>query len=155
MFTVVTLRSLSLRLLSHTHDSIVIVYISVHCMNLMTWLSPQFHIQYMCIYRRHIWFTPSVYEAEDSVLRLVHDNISYRNVPLCIINPRSQSSLQMPKHTISYALCICTCIVYETEDSSKSSDSYTACYMPSVCTVYRDVWNCGLKSPQIPIRRYV
>jgi len=74
-----------------------------------------------------------VYEAEDSVLRLVHNHISYRNVPLCIINPRSQSSLQMPKRINSYAFCICTCIAYETEDSAKSSDSYTVCYMPSVC----------------------
>jgi len=50
---------------------------------------------------------------------------------LCIINLRSQSSLQIPNHTISYAFCIYTCIIYETEDSAKSSDSYTVLY--AVC----------------------
>ena len=40
------------------------------CINLRTWLSPQFHVQYMCVYRRHM-----------RLLRFAHDNISFRNVP--------------------------------------------------------------------------
>jgi len=55
---------------------------------------------------------------------------------LCIINLRTQSSLQMPNHTISYAFCICTCIVYETPDSAKSSDSYTVLYAICMYSVH-------------------
>ena len=55
---------------------------------------------------------------------------------LCIINLRSQSSLQMPNHTISYAFCIWTCIVYETPDSAKSSDSYTVLYAMCLYSVH-------------------
>jgi len=54
---------------------------------------------------------------------------SYKHLgcTFCIINLRSLSSLQMPNHTISYAFCICTCIVYDTEDLAESSVSYTLC----------------------------
>jgi len=55
---------------------------------------------------------------------------------LCIINLRCQSGLQTPKYTISHAFCICTCIVYETEDSAKSSDSYTVLYAIRICHVH-------------------
>jgi len=84
---------------------------------------------------KHKEITPSVYEPEDSELSLAHNRLSFWDVPLCIINLRCQSGLQTPKYTISHAFCICTCIVYETEDSAKSSDSYTVLcdpYMP--CT---------------------
>ena len=106
----------------------------------------------ICTYHTKRSQSPSVYESEDSVLRPVQDHISFQDVPVCITNLRSQCSLQMPKHTKSYAFCICTCIVYETEDSAESSDSYTELY--AIPIWYTHVWIWGLKSsPQIPIQK--
>jgi len=70
---------------------------------------PVHYMKKTCTYGyKHKEITPSVYESEDSVLRLVYNRLCFRDVPVSIINLRCQSSLQMPKYTISHAFCICT-----------------------------------------------